>query len=193
MRLSFSIIALLALAACDTSVPNDGQVAQTMPISDETVATTALDDSGEAVADQGETGGSVVITTDNPTISDTQDFEAVTERLTIEDDKAKLAAQREKFREIEPTALPTRNGKTANVVEYALKTTNNVGEKLYSRLNPLGATIARRNCTRYRQADDAQLAFLEAGGPKRDSKNLDPDGDGFACDWSPETYRSLVR
>ncbi|MCA8867758.1 MAG: hypothetical protein KDA67_03845 [Rhodobacteraceae bacterium] len=193
MRLSISIIALLALAACDASAPNDGQVAQTLPAGAETVATLAEDGAGETAADQGNTGEPVVITADNPTISDTQDFDAVTERLTIEDDKAILAAQREKFKEIEPTALPTRNGKTVNVVEYALKTTNNVGEKLYSRLNPLGATIAKRNCARYRQADDAQLAFLESGGPKRDSKNLDPDGDGFACGWSPDTYRNLVR
>ena len=32
-------------------------------------------------------------------------------------------------------------------------------------------------------------AFLEAGGPKRDRKGLDPDGDGFACAWDPRPFR----
>jgi hypothetical protein len=38
----------------------------------------------------------------------------------------------------------------------------------------------------------AQIAFLERGGPKRDTLGLDPDGDGFACYWDPAPFRKAV-
>ena len=40
---------------------------------------------------------------------------------------------------------------------------------------------------------EAKIAFLEAGGPKRDRKALDPDGDGYACGWDPAPYRRAVQ
>ena len=36
----------------------------------------------------------------------------------------------------------------------------------------------------------AAEAFLKAGGPQRDSKKLDPDGDGFACGFDPTPFQS---
>ena len=39
----------------------------------------------------------------------------------------------------------------------------------------------------------AQQAFLEAGGPERDRKGLDPDGDGYACAWDPTPFRAAVQ
>jgi hypothetical protein len=90
--------------------------------------------------------------------------------------------------------LPPRSGQGGpNIVQYALNTTNRVGEPLYRRSNPFGESGHERSCARYSSADLAQEAFLAAGGPERDRRNLDPDGDGFACTWSPQPYRNAVR
>ena len=45
-------------------------------------------------------------------------------------------------------------------------------------------------CRQFAAADQAQEAFLAAGGPERDGKALDPDGDGFACAWDPRPFRN---
>lgn len=193
MRLALTFLTILALAACNHVSPDDGKLTEDPPVVVEDNASKTVD--GDTVAEDGEAQEEakiVVINNDNPEISNTQDFGQTSENLSIEDDKALLKAQREKFKVIEPTALPSRKGSSANIVEFALKSTNKVGEKIYTRLNPLGANLAKRNCLKYRSDDDAQVAFLSAGGPKRDSRNLDPDGDGFACGWSPEPYRKLV-
>jgi len=198
MRQIALLVSLLFLFACGSTTPNDGVVEENMPLSDEEVIANAEQaiEEAETAEGTGEDGKNpekkIVLTANNPEISDTQNFTALTERVSIEDDKEILKAQKEKFKVIEPTALPSRTGKTTSVVEYALTTKNKVGEKLYSRLNPLGKSLSKRACLNYRLPDDAQAAFLEAGGPKTDRKNLDPDGDGFACDWSPEVYRKLV-
>ncbi len=77
-----------------------------------------------------------------------------------------------------------------NIITYARETTNAVGERLYRR-----PSIRRTNtvlqCRKFANADDAQRNFLANGGPQNDPLNLDPDGDGFACRWSPEAYRAL--
>ena len=193
MRLLISLLAVTVLFACGPTPPSDGAVTVSMPISDEVVAS---DTDETVVAEDGDEAGEdkqIILTNDNPNISDTQNFAALTERVSIEDDKEILKAQRQEFQVIAPTALPSRSGNTVNVAEFALQTTHNVGEKKYSRMNPLGAALAKQNCRKYRLPDDAQEAFLKTGGPKRDSKNLDPDGDGFACDWTPVTYRELLQ
>lgn len=51
---------------------------------------------------------------------------------------------------------------------------------------------AQRNCAGYASPDQAQIDFLANGGPQRDRKGLDPDGDGFACGWDPSPFRSAV-
>jgi hypothetical protein len=75
----------------------------------------------------------------------------------------------------------------ANIALYAQQTTNRVGERVYTRSRSGGFG----GCSRYSNPDDAQRAFLAAGGPQSDTKNLDPDGDGFACNWDPTAYRQL--
>ena len=45
--------------------------------------------------------------------------------------------------------------------------------------------------SKFKSKDEAQRKFLKDGGPYKDRFNLDPDGDGFACDWDPEIYRKL--
>ena len=136
----------------------------------------------------------ILPSTDNPGISDEQDFEAVSSRETIESDRERIAAQRETYVQVEATALPSRSSSNRpNIVIYALDTTNNVGQKVYNRTNLLGASVSERACARYTSADLAQEEFLASGGPKRDRRNLDPDGDGFACDWDPRPFRLAVQ
>lgn len=84
------------------------------------------------------------------------------------------------------TAPSTRG---TDIAAYALGTEHSVGQSRYRRF--LGSEgRAARLCRRYPGADLAQRAFLESGGPERDKLGLDPDGDGFACNWSPEPFRA---
>lgn len=102
--------------------------------------------------------------------------------------QADLDAARRQLVIFQPTNVPSENG--ANVALYAKQTSNQVGERIYSR--SMAARVSGMGaCGRYRSADDAQRAFLAAGGPDRDSLGVDPDGDGFACDWNPAPYRAL--
>lgn len=86
----------------------------------------------------------------------------------------------------------TGGGAQPGVVSYAMATSNTVGQKLYGRSIFALPSRAARNCADHPSADAAQEAFLAAGGPARDRLNLDPDGDGFACDWDPAPYRRMV-
>lgn len=124
-------------------------------------------------------------------ISDEQDFQAVSSRETIQSDAERLAQARAQYQVVQPTALPPRSGTAGpNIVEYALSTTNMPGQKLYDRGIFAGSGNA---CARYTSPDLAQEAFLKSGGPKRDPKGLDPDGDGFACSWDPRPFRAALR
>ncbi|MFY0690808.1 MAG: hypothetical protein JXR14_02680 [Paracoccaceae bacterium] len=127
----------------------------------------------------------------NPEISDEQDFEAVSNRQTIESDAERLKAKREQYKVIEPTAVPKRPRSTVPTpIEFALMTRHPVGQKQYRR-SLFGASKAEAKCAGYRSGEQAQDAFLKAGGPQRDRLGLDPDGDGYACDWNPAVYRGL--
>ena len=128
-------------------------------------------------------------------LSDTQDFDAVTARLSAEANAAELARQREAYRVIPPQPLPERDADVGvNIVEYALSAPNRVGQEWYSRsllvIDREGKF--RRNCARFRSPDEAQREFLARGGPERDPLGVDPDGDGFACGWNPAPFLTAV-
>lgn len=126
-------------------------------------------------------------------LSDENDFEAVSNRQSIESDAERLARNSASYEVIEPGALPTRGAaKTVNIVEYALSSDNMLGSPVYSRFPIGGQSRFLRNCDKYPSSDMAQIAFLERGGPKRDVLGLDPDGDGFACYWDPAPFRQAV-
>ena len=72
---------------------------------------------------------------------------------------------------------------------YARATGNNLGEKIYRRLQ-ISREAARAACAQFTNADEAQSMLLFRGGPAEDPLNLDPDGDGFACGWSPVPFRN---
>ena len=105
-------------------------------------------------------------------------------------DAAALAAAAAQRVVIQPGQMPEVIA-NVNIITYARETTNAVGQRVYRR-----PTIRRLNsasqCAKFNNADDAQRNFLANGGPQDDPLNLDPDGDGFACRWSPEAYRALV-
>ncbi len=129
----------------------------------------------------------------NPSISDEQDFEAVSARETIESDAERRTRMQEQLVVVQPTPVPARPaGIGPNVIEYALSTNNPVGTRVFSR-SPFRQARHEANCMAFRTPDLAQEAFLAAGGPQRDRQGLDPDGDGYACSWDPNTYRNAAQ
>lgn len=213
MRTVLSVAALVALAACSPEVPNSAagvgfgdydtyqqQREAELANAARTPATTVLPPETTAAVGATETTAPAqpVVqpaqreASSNPGISDEQDFSAVSGRESIESDAARLAAQRQQYQQVETTALPTRSGSGGpNIVEYALSTTNVPGQPVYRR-SALRLSDYHRNCVRYTSNDKAQEAFLKAGGPEKDKLNLDPDGDGFACDWDPTPFRAAL-
>ena len=205
---SFSIAALLLATACTAPVPDSnptgfgrytdlqsqrairdaqlsGEPISVGPrVSDETLsnAPTTVQDLGPV--DLNASG------VNNPTISDEQNFDAVSSRETIESDAERIAEARSQRQQVGIEALPERPQNTGpNIVEYALATSNSVGQAVYAR-SRTAASRTERNCNSYRSPDAAQAAFLAAGGPERDRQGLDPDGDGFACAWNPAPFRA---
>jgi hypothetical protein len=129
----------------------------------------------------------------NPAISDEQEFDAVAARETIESDAERRARMQAERVVVAPTALPDRPGSIGpNIIDYAMSTTHSVGDQRHAR-NPIGRGRHAQNCVAFRSADLAQEWFLANGGPTRDRRALDPDGDGFACAWNPEIYRAAAR
>lgn len=127
-------------------------------------------------------------------ISAENDFSAVSSERSIEQDAARVAANKEAYQVVAPTAIPTRpTGSTSSIVQFALSTTNSVGQAIYPRLILGAETRAARNCAKYPSPDLAQEDFLAGGGPERNVKGLDPDGDGFACSWDPAPFRLAAR
>lgn len=125
----------------------------------------------------------------NPSISDENDFGAVSSRESIQSDAQRRAQQAALRTEVAPTALPTRSSDAGpNIVEYALNAPNRKGQEWYSRSLLSGQARFQRNCATYNSADAAQRDFLARGGPTRDPRGIDPDGDGFACGWDPAPF-----
>jgi hypothetical protein len=129
----------------------------------------------------------------NPEISDEQNFAAVASRESIESDAERRERQAAAYQLIEATALPNRPGNAGpNIVEYALQAPNNRGEEVFTRTGLSGDSRFQRNCAKYRTPDDAQRDFLTRGGPLRDRLGIDLDGDGFACGWDPQAFRTIA-
>jgi len=219
MRWIFSGCAILALAACDPPVPDsaagvgfDNGNFRTSPpagfepvipsaqaVSSETLATSSTPNAPITEAADGREvvnaspSNPAPLQLENAGISDEDDFDAVGSRRSIEDDAKRRAEIAGQYQVVEATKLPTRAGASGpNIVEFAIRHTNAVGNPIYQRfgLN----TVARfdRNCRKYPSADEAQTDFLARGGPQKDRLGLDPDGDGYACSWNPTPFRNLA-
>lgn len=123
-------------------------------------------------------------------ISQENNFDAVSGERSIESDAARLAANRAQYQVIQPQALPERTDTGPNIVAYALANTHPVGTNVYRRSGFNAENRYARSCSKFQHQDQAQAAFLEAGGPKRDRSGMDPDGDGYACRWDPSVFRT---
>ena len=129
----------------------------------------------------------------NPTISDEQNFEAVSERETIESDAERRKQQSAKYVLVKPVAIPERpKMRYLTPVQFAVKTTHPVGKRRYNRLTVNMGNVTKP-CLRYQSEELAQYVFLRSGGPNIDSRGVDPDGDGYACGWDPSVYRNLKK
>lgn len=216
-RISTACI-VLALAGCAASVPDSNPNARGVGfgdydayesqraardaqlearISEEDPAARAIAQNTQNVLNATAPAGAAPVATaplgtDNPNISDEQDFAAVSSRETIESDRERLERQRQTMTIAAPEAVPERpSGQTApNIVAFALATNNAVGQPIYDRSDRFNEDRYRRACAEFGSSDQAQAAFLAAGGPQRDRRGLDPDGDGFACFWDPSPFRT---
>lgn len=130
----------------------------------------------------------------NAGISNENNFGSVSGERSIDDDAALIASNRQQRLIVQPTELPTRSGSSQpNIVAYALQTDNPRGNRLYSRTGISLASKSKRNCAKFGSPDQAQISFLENGGPQKDRQALDPDGDGYACSWDPSPFRQAVK
>lgn len=126
-------------------------------------------------------------------ISRENSFEAVGAQRSIEDDASRIAQNRAQYQVIAPEAVGNRPGDVGpNIVAYALATKHPVGTPVHRRVGINKASKFERNCAEYASPDLAQLEFLKRGGPERDRLGLDPDGDGYACAWTPVPFRKAV-
>jgi len=206
-----AVLSMLALAACQASVPNSGVgfsdydsyraaqlerdriLAGQAPVLPPAQAIVAQPVGAplSAVPAAPVTAAAPAPLRNNPGISDEQNFDAVSARESIESDAERLARLRAEYQVIEPEALPERAGGTGpNIVAFALSTTHAVGQPVYRRSGFNADARFQRACARYTSADEAQRAFLERGGPEEDRMGVDPDGDGFACYWDPSPFRA---
>ncbi|MFU8778433.1 MAG: hypothetical protein ACNA7M_12290 [Roseovarius sp.] len=127
-------------------------------------------------------------------ISQENNFEAVGAERSIEQDAARIANSRAQYQVVQPQAIGSRPSDVGpNIVDYALSTKHAVGTPVYRRMGINAAAKFERNCAQYASADQAQLDFLRRGGPEKDRQGLDPDGDGYACNWDPRPFRNAVR
>ncbi|MFT6675233.1 MAG: hypothetical protein ACJAVM_001422 [Sulfitobacter sp.] len=126
-------------------------------------------------------------------ISNENNFDAVSGQRSIDDDAARIAANKAQYEVVTPQALPDRVDSGPNIVAYALQTQNAVGEQIYRRIGLNKAAKYTRACASVNSPEQAQIEFLSLGGPEKDRKGMDPDGDGFACDWDPMPFRRAAR
>lgn len=79
-------------------------------------------------------------------------------------------------------------GTTPVLVRYAFAARHPIGQSVWPRQAGSQASAAKF-CAAYPDAARAQTAFLAAGGPDKDPRGADPDGDGYVCGWDPAPYR----
>ncbi|WP_425043750.1 hypothetical protein [Primorskyibacter sp. S87] len=179
-------------AAGAVYVPEAGDTAA--DIANETAAALAAASQNSGVAPvQANPSNPAPALVSNPGISDENDFAAVSARQSIESDAERISRNRAQYEVVAPTTVPDRPGDAGpNVVNYALSTKHPKGTQLYKRVGFNLQAKAQRKCATYASADQAQVAFLQKGGPEKDRVGLDPDGDGYACGWDPSPFRNAV-
>ena len=191
--------ALAGTAATQQPVANNGSAAATAAETRRVLASTAPDEARAQAAAAASNSGvqPVIASPSNPApavvdgsgISRENNFDAVSSQRTIAADSQRIDANRAQYRLVEPEALPDRGKSGPNIVAYALANTHARGTQVYRRFGLNQSGKFQRSCAKYPRAAEAQIAFLESGGPERDRLGMDPDGDGYACDWDPTPFR----
>lgn len=148
---------------------------------------------GNAPAGIKEESGEMVHAT-NPSISDENDFQAVSARETIQSDKERIERNKALYQVDQPTALPQRSGGStvSAAIQFAISTSHPVGAQMYKR-SSLKFKSPDAACLKYASAMEAQEDFLASGGPERDRRGIDPDGDGYACAFNPAPFRAALQ
>lgn len=153
------------------------------------IGTAPITDPGRAAGVEATPTNAAPVLIASTGISDEQDFDAVASRESIQSDAERLAANAAAYQVAATTALPGRTGDEGpNIIAYALSAPNVKGQEWYSRFVLSGGWRYENNCASYTSADEAQRDFLARGGPERDPRGIDPDGDGFACAWDPAPF-----
>lgn len=178
--------------------PEPETISEIVPIEPESDQLSFPDEAHEQLAGSADGGQALsdlvdASADDDDNLSDEQDFEAVSNRETIESDAERLKAQETERLEFAPAPLPERMG-DSNVALFALQTTHDIGTEVYKRAQLFVFEAGVRNrCAEYPDSEAAQQAFLDAGGPEKDELRIDPDGDGFVCGWDPDIYRAVLK
>ncbi len=218
-KVSVLLIAGLALAGCDDNVPAGGQgyfdqvgpaplppaePIDLRPTSEPEDMTSSLTSAVEsALADAGTGTASTVPATVTGNTPPTTSAGIVTDDGSIDlnastldqqiIDRNEAARVLEEARAnrvvIEPGTLPAAVS-GVNIAAYARQTTHAVGERQHRR-PVIKSRFSATECRKFSSSDAAQRNFMANGGPVEDPLNLDPDGDGFACAWTPDRYRQL--
>ena len=162
------------------------------PLTAEPLDATGQRPRGNAPAGIKEENGEMAVV--NPTISDENDFQAVAARETIQSDKERIERNKAQYQVDQPTALPQRTGEAAAspAIQFALSTNHPVGTQMYKR-SGMRLKSPEAACLKFASDVEAQEAFLASGGPERDRKGVDPDGDGYACGWNPTPFRAALQ
>jgi hypothetical protein len=177
-------------SAADTAAQTAAILAQTSSGADAERLAAAANNSGIAPLEASPLNPAPAAINTATGISRENNFDAVSGQRSIESDAQRIASNRAQYQVVQPQALPERTETEPNIVAYALATSHPVGTKIYNRRRFNAANRYDRSCGEFRHQDQAQIAFLAAGGPERDRNGMDPDGDGYACTWDPEIYRN---
>ena len=177
-------------SAADTAAQTSAILAQTGSAADAERLAAAANNSGVPPLEASPANAPPAAVNSATGISQENNFDAVAGTRTIESDAARIAANRAQYQVIQPQALPQRTETEPNIVAFAIATTHPVGTKVYRRSGFNATNRYNRSCGQFRHQDQAQIAFLAAGGPERDRNGMDPDGDGYACRWDPSIYRT---
>lgn len=193
MRAGGIVVLLLGLGAC-APVPDSGNVIYLEPVSPNARAArdAALEGrgtSGASAFEQVTPGASAMTTVEGHSgpLTDTNTYATPAPVITHVTPAPVPVPQ------ASAKPVPSRPSDTGpSVVGFALATSHPVGQAVYPRANA-SSERAVRGCDRYNSDDLAQAAFLNSGGPDRDTQGIDPDGDGYACGWDPERFRKAVQ
>jgi len=176
-----------AAAPVDLTPDDPSTAALTDAVNDALTAASTVDDSAIVANTDPNTGNGMASDSGVLVLADESQAEQLS--LRTADAQALAAAAAERV-VIQPGQMPEVVA-GVNIITFARETSNAVGERLYRRPS-IRRTNSASQCRKFASADDAQRNFLANGGPQDDPLNLDPNGDGFACRWSPEAYRALV-